>query len=334
MTRRLAFWSGLSVGLLWVSTGFAEPTAADRATARSLAGEGYQALQDKDYATAADRFRRADTLIHAPTLMIDWARSLVGLGKLVEAQERYEQIVREGVDAKSPRSWQRALKDAVNELAQLKPRLAWLTISVSGSDEAHVTVDEAHVTIDGAPVPSAALGVRRAVNPGSLQVRVQANGFLGQKKAVELREGAEEALSFQLEPDLEPQTASAEKVAAPAKAPVTSQDHTPMYVAFGVSAAGLAVGAISGGLALSKESDLSAVCNADHNCPSSHEDTLRAYHTFGTISAVGFAVGVAGAGVGTTLWLLNRGKGNAAPAQGVVVHPYLGLGSVGAVGSF
>ncbi|HYQ26960.1 MAG TPA: hypothetical protein VER04_07070 [Polyangiaceae bacterium] len=334
MTRRLAFWSGLSVGLLWVSTSCAEPTAADRATARSLAGEGYQALQDKDYATAADRFRRADALIHAPTLMIDWARSLVGLGKLVEAQERYEQILREGVDAKAPKPWQRALKDAGSELTQLKPRLAWITISVSGSDDARLSVDEAHVTIDGAPVPTAALGVRRAVNPGSLQVRVQAKGFLGQKKTVELREGAEEALTFQLEPDPELQASSLVKSTPPAEAPVTSHKHTPMYVAFGVSAAGLAVGAITGGLALSKNSDLSAVCNADHDCPSSHEDTLRAYHTFGTLSAVGFGVGVAGAGVGVTMWLMNRGKGNATPTHGVVVHPYVGLGSVGAVGSF
>src|SRR5450432_4669336 len=132
MTHRLGFWSGLTAVLLCAGSALAEPSAADRATARSLAGEGYQALQTKDYATATDRFSRADSLVHAPTLMIDWARSLVGLGKLVEAQERYEQVIREGVDAKAPKSWQRALADANTELAELKPRLAWLTITVSG----------------------------------------------------------------------------------------------------------------------------------------------------------------------------------------------------------
>jgi hypothetical protein len=334
MTRRLAFWSGLSVGLLWVSSSCAEPSAADRATARSLAGEGYQALQDKDYATATDRFRRADALVHAPTLMIDWARSLVGLGKLVEAQERYEQIVREGVDAKAPKSWQRALKDAVTELAQLKPRLAWITISVSSRDDAHMTIDAAQVTVDEVQVPPAAIGVRRAVNPGSLQVRVQAKGFVGQKKTVVLGESAEEAVSFQLEPDREVQSVSSVSVAPSEPAPVTPHNHTPVYVAFGVSAAGLIVGAVSGGLAMSKNSDLAAVCNADHDCPSKYQDTIRAYDTLSAISGAGFAVGVAGAGVGVTLWLLNRGKSNAAPAQGVIVHPYLGLGNVGAVGSF
>lgn len=327
MTRRLAFWSCLGVGMLWVGTSCAEPNAADRATARSLAGEGYQALQDKDYATATDRFSRADALVHAPTLMIDWARSLVGLGKLVEAQERYEQIVREGVDAKAPKSWQRALKEAVTELAQLKPRLAWITISVSGSQDAHVTIDEVSV-------PPAAIGVRRAVNPGTFQVRVQAKGFLAQKKTIELSEGGEEAASFQLEPD--PDAHVVHVVQAPPRAPtpVVHHNRTPMYVAFGVSAAGLAVGAISGGLFLSKHSDLAQTCNADLDCPSSETDKVRAYDTLAIISPVGFAVCGVGAGVGLSWWLLNRDTRTPAPAKGVLVHPYLGFGSVGASGTF
>jgi hypothetical protein len=69
--------SSVAAGLLWVSAATAEPSAADRATARSLAGEGFQALQSKDYAAAADRFGRADALVHAPTLTLDWARALV-----------------------------------------------------------------------------------------------------------------------------------------------------------------------------------------------------------------------------------------------------------------
>jgi hypothetical protein len=292
-----------------------------------LAGEGYQALQDRDFATATDRFSRADALVHAPTLMIDWARSLVGLGKLVEAQERYEQIVREGVDAKAPKSWRRALSDAGAELTQLKPRLSWITISVSGAEDAHVT-------IDGVAVPPAAIGVRRAVNPGSLDVRVEANGFLGQQRTVELREGAEEAAEFALEPD--PAARAVTPVEAPPPAPAAVKQHKPtaMYVAFGVSAAGLAVGLVSGSLFLAKGSDLHGVCNSDNACESSQEKDIKQYDTLGYIATAGYAVAVAGAGVGVTLWLLNRDTGRPASAKGMVVHPYVGLGSVGAVGSF
>ena len=192
MVRKLGFGSALFVSLLWAASALADPSAEDRATARSLAGEGYQALQTKDYSTAVDRFSRAGRPGARPTLMIDWARSLeVGLGKLVEAQERYEQIIREGVDAKAPKSWLRALTDATSEVAEIKPRLAWVTITVNGSNDARVT-------IDGTAVPPAAIGVRRAVNPGQHIVRIGAKGFLKQQKSVELAEGSDGSVDFQL----------------------------------------------------------------------------------------------------------------------------------------
>jgi len=106
-----------------------------------------------------------------------------------------------------------------------------------------------------------------------------------------------------------------------------------MYVAFGVSGAGFVFGGVTGALALGKRSDLSKACNSDHACQSSQRDEVSSYHTLGTLSGVGFALGVAGAGTGVALWLLNRDSAPA-PAQGLVVHPYVGVGSVGAVGSF
>ncbi len=323
LSRCSGFLTGLALGLLWAGAALADPSPADRATARSLAGEGYQALQDKDYATAADRFSRADALVHAPTLMIDWARSLVGLGKLVEAQERYEQIVRDGVDAKAPRSWHRALADAYTELAELKPRLGWLTISVTGSSQPNVTIDDA-------PVPVAAIGIRRAVNPGSLTVHVQAEGFLPQTKKLELAEGATSAIDFSLAPA--PVTESPHEPAPLAPPPEKPRDFTPAYVAFAAGGVGLVVGGVAGTLALNKRSELKKVC-IDEGCPGSRASDISTYHVLGTTSGVGFAVGVAGVGAGLGLWLLNRHS--ASPAkQGSVVYPYFGLNSIGAVGRF
>src|SRR6266851_3038867 len=80
----------------------AQPSASDRATARALAEEGGEALDRKNYEIAADRFARADALVHAPTLSIELARAQVGLRKFVEAQETYLRIIREGVAPGSP----------------------------------------------------------------------------------------------------------------------------------------------------------------------------------------------------------------------------------------
>src|SRR5689334_8135308 len=129
----------------------AEPNEADRATARALALEGHTALQNKDYKTAVDRFARADALVHAPTLVVDLARALQGVGRFVEAHEKYELVLREGVDANSPKSWTRALEEAKKELDALKPRLAWITVVLKDPPDATVK-------IDGILVPLAAVG--------------------------------------------------------------------------------------------------------------------------------------------------------------------------------
>ena len=70
---------------------------ADRATARELGQQGFQALDAKDYKTAEDRLRRADQLVHAPTLLLGLARAEAGLHRYVHAQETYQRIIREGV---------------------------------------------------------------------------------------------------------------------------------------------------------------------------------------------------------------------------------------------
>ncbi len=330
MTRRLSPWvSGIAAALLWVGGAHAEPTAADRATARSLADEGYTALEDKHYAEAADRFSRADALVHAPTLVLDLARSLVGLGQFVEAQERYELIIREGVAAKAPPSWQRALTDAKAELARLKPRLSWVTITVTGSSDASVTVD-------GVAVPAAAIGVRRALNPGAHNVAVSAPGYLARHKALNLAEGEEGAVAFALEVDPEQQVVPAPVPKAPVvvnDTPEPKRSRVPMYVAFGVAGAGFVVGGVTGALWLGKRSTLQKQCPDPDHCPPESADTVTAYHTLGIVSGTGFIVGVAGVATGVTLWLLDS-KSASTPARGLLVRPYVGLGSIGAVGSF
>ncbi|HEY8943179.1 MAG TPA: PEGA domain-containing protein, partial [Polyangiaceae bacterium] len=185
-----------SAGLV-LSLGFpvrAEVSAADREQARKLAAEGFEALERKDYATAEDRFRRADAIIHAPTLVVDHARALVGLGRLVEAHERYELVLREGIAPNAPWQWRSAHADAERELEEIKPRLAWLTLRVLGPSKPVVLVDNKNV-------PLAALGVRRATDPGTHSVTVSAPGYLPKEEIVSLDEGETVSLEVELEVD-------------------------------------------------------------------------------------------------------------------------------------
>jgi hypothetical protein len=86
-SRRLCAVAFFLVAALPSSLAHAEPSSADRVSARSLAAEGRRALRAGDFTTAADRFARADGLVHAPTLPLGLARAQVGLGKLVAAQD-------------------------------------------------------------------------------------------------------------------------------------------------------------------------------------------------------------------------------------------------------
>jgi hypothetical protein len=316
---------GLLCAVLLASPAWAEPNEADRATARSLALEGHAALQSKDYETAADRFGRADSLVHAPTLVVDWARALQGLGRFVEAHEKYEQVLREGVTSSSPKSWTRALEDAKKELNALKPRLGWVIVVLKEPAEATVTIDDV-------VVPAAALGVKRAADPGFPEVKATAPGYEPFKQTVTVGPGEEKTLEIAM--------IKAPEVAA---APTPPSDEVyrgrpsqtlriASYVVLGVGGAGLLAGGVTGAMMLKKRSDLRSEC-VDGTCRSSSTKKISTYHTYGTVSAATLAVGVVGLGTGVVL-LLTEPKQEATGDAQLRWRPLIGPGLVGAEGTF
>src|SRR5437763_17177259 len=124
MNVRRCFASLLVVLALAPAPAFAgDVSDVDRATARALTLEGYEALDRKDYATAADRFTRADAMYHVPTVTLGLAHAEVGLGKLVSALASYSRIMREGVPANAPPAFTKAVDDARREIESLTQRI-------------------------------------------------------------------------------------------------------------------------------------------------------------------------------------------------------------------
>jgi hypothetical protein len=316
------------------SVAAAAPSELDRSMARSLAAEGYEALVAKRYQTAEDRLRRADALVHAPTIVVDHARALVGLGRLLEARERYQLVIREGVDAKAPPSWKQAYADAEKEDAALDARFAWLIVRVDGPSNPSVTVD-------GVPVPVNALGARRAMDPGLRAVVVTAPGYVSADQSVTLREGEERELAFVLKPppSVDLSDADSRQPSAPATPAESAKPRWPMWAAFGAGGVGLVVGSVTGALAIGAHSDLKSQCKGPKgSCqPVSLEEKRRMegdvsrYRTLGTLSGIGFGVGVAGAAAGVVLLLTGKPKTEAAALPLV---PLVGPGTVGVEGRF
>jgi hypothetical protein len=101
-------------------------------------------------------------------------------------------------------------------------------------------------------------------------------------------------------------------------------------VAFGVGGAGLLLGVITGGIALGDHGSLSSKASGG-SVPATSQGDLNSYHTMGAVSTVGFVVAGVGAAAGVVL-LLTAPKETT--GSGFHVTPTIGLGSIGAVGTF
>jgi len=354
--HRLAGKPAAAAVSLALALAFAPPALAqsdaDRATARSLGQDGQAALDSKDYKTAEDRFRRADKLVHAPTLMLGLARSLAGNGKYVEAQETYNRMVREGLPPGAPDVFKKALEDAKREVDQISPKVCGVTITVQAAGGGEVP--SAKVTLDEAAVNVASLGVRREIDPGGHVLRVTADGFKPAEVRFSVTDGGSinEPVTLDKDPNavVAPTTTATTASTTPTGAPPSSstppQPEQPAtkshggsalpWVAFGVGGAGLAVGAVTGIIAMGKHSDLAKACT-NGVCGPDQQSSLDSYHSMGTISTIGFIVGGVGVAAGVVLLLAQpkaEASASAAPAAGLHVFPVVGPGSLGAVGSF
>jgi hypothetical protein len=338
----LAVSSGVSVAsvltILTISSPALAQTDSDKATARELAKEGADALEKKDFAKAEDRFTRADKLFHAPTLVLGLARAQVGLGKLVAAQENYHSILREELTPNAPEAFVQAQADARKELTALTPQVPWVVLSVEGASD----LSQAKVKIGSDVVPAAALGVKRAIDPGEHTVRVELPGYEPAEKTFSVTPGATASVSVTLSParpDAPPKgTSGPVEPPPPSGGGLFPHQDVVGIVLLGVGSAGVVVGAVTGALALQKHDDLVAAGCTDAGCPASQQEALGSYHTLGTLSTAGFITGGVGLAAGLVLVLTAPKapkKLDAAPAAfAPVVRPYFGAGEIGVVGRF
>jgi hypothetical protein len=325
------------------------PSPADRTTARRLGSEGLSALKNQDFDTAADRFERANDLVSAPSFLVLLARARVGQGRLVEAYEIYRTIIREGVQPGNPEAFKRALVEAKQEVKALEPRLAWVSVNVVGAKP-----NQVEVTLNGSVIPSAALGAQRPADPGHLHVEAKAEGYRAAQADVQLVEGQHlptiELRMVEL-PKTEPVAATVNDQQQPI---MTSNGGEPSlisqsalgYIAIGLGGAGLAVGTVTGIIALNRRQDLDAFpCDTERSFGNTcvvldpdgkfERDALATdsdMKTFANAATVSFIAG--GALALTGLILLATAPEDPERSGHLSVHPYVGFGSIGAVGTF
>lgn len=186
----------LTATLLAAPAALAEPSPADRETARNLMKQGDTAFAAKDFTGALKAYGAANAIMQVPSTGLPLAKAQVEKGLLIEARDTLLQVARHPHDANEPAAFAKA-RDEASALAQkIAPLIPSLLITIEGapSDAA------VEITVDGTIVSAAALTAPRKMNPGAHVITASAPGFRTETANVTLKEGQNEKLALKLTP--------------------------------------------------------------------------------------------------------------------------------------
>ena len=301
-------WLAVLVLMLVPGLAHGQGDDATRRAARNLGVSGVEAYEAKDYATAGEKLDKAYRVLKAPSLGLWSARALIKLNRLVEAAERYQEVMRLAVTSGDQAVQDQAKADAARELDQLSPQIPNVVVEIVGANPDEVSID-----IDGSPMSAALIGEKRPVNPGRHKLLATSAGqttsgevelATGQTKTVTLRFAGTSGALVQTNSAMPATATPASPSSAPDEAPAQagSSRRTLAFVAIGVGGAGLALGAVTGFLALGKKKEIddNPLCKGG-NCLRSEQSLVEGYNTLRSVSGAGLIAGAAIAAVGVVI---------------------------------
>lgn len=273
--------------------------SASISAARALGTSGVEAYLDGRYEQATDELEKAYAILRVPSLALWSGRALDKRGRLVEAAERYTEAADLQLPAGDAAVQKQAVSEAAAELAKLRPRIPSLTVQLVGAE-----ASEVEVQLDGKPLRASLIGSPRLVNPGAHEV-VATRGSQRVSATETLTEGQRKSVELRLEPALSPTPASNTGVTAGADVGPSprSSRKTWAIVALATGGAGLALGGVTGALALGKRKELedSGLCN--DGCAPSTAGDVDSLDRYRLLSTIGFIAGGALAAGGVVLWV-------------------------------
>jgi hypothetical protein len=346
---RTILFSAAGILLILAPTTALGQTDLERAAAREAADTGRAQFDAGRYAEAIDSFSRAQQLVAAPPHLLYLARAQAKLGKLVEAHENYLKITRETLPPKSPKAFLEAESAAERELEAVEARLPSVTIAVQGAPATDVSVQ-----MDGTTLSSAMVGIPLPVDPGQHVFAARGASAQSAPVTVTVSEGAKETVMLTLRASTPAAAGAAEPGASTsaglASEPLTSDTvhsnrsglRVGSYVAFGVGAVGLGLGAyflVKSSSTRSSSNTLFDACGPTNSCTSAQVDQINGKdddaNTQRNLGVGALVVGGVGVATGVTLLILSSGHG-AAAAQNNAPHvtPLFGFRSLGLAGTF
>jgi len=302
------------VAFFTASHGAAADVEPDKATARELFYDASRAMAAGDYASAADLFGKSHQLYATPTAALGEARALVQVGRLVEAHERYQEIVNRPLAADASAAFHSAVESAQQERETVR-RLIPMLVIVVGDD------GPAEVVLDGEVLPAAALGSKRPVDPGRHHIRATRPDALPFSTEVDVAQGEVLEVSIELRESapavVAPPTPSVRKetVLTPPRDDSTDLQAGIGWTLVGLGALGGVVWGVTGAAYLEEQASVDAECGADKLCSQDGLDAADSGRTLGVINTVSFIGALAALGVGLTLVLTAEDDPDAVSVQ-------------------
>ncbi len=267
-----------------------------RTAARALAAQGSAAFEQRDFEGALTLFQRASAIIPAPTITLMEARTLVELGRLVEALERYGATERMVALDPTNATFLEAATAAQRETESVLQRMPTLRVRVDGALPGELL----EIEVDGKKVQPALAAVDRPSDPGPHRIEARTSSGRTALRELTLAERAHEDVVLVLGP-----------VPPPAPPPVAKNQGNPARtLGYGLVISGAAftlAGTVTGVVALGHKSDLDAVCHP--GCPPNMAGTLDAYRRERAASYATFALGGVALATGTYLVLSHPARG-------------------------
>ena len=315
---------------LWRATAamsFAASTAAAQGNpspADALFDKGVEDMGGGRFAAACPAIAESLRLDPRPGTLFTLAECESKWGKGAAALRYYKQYLEQvaalpaAQQGKHGERKQRAA-DAVKRLA---PSLSRVTLSLAAGAPRGL-----EIVLDGERVDASSLGKPLDLDPGQHTAVVRG---AGKDRSQSFSVAPGEARQMTLEPPgSEPPLApppSSPPAAAAERADGAPTRRTIMYAAAGVGAAGLVAGSIGGAVALSKKSDVNKGCVA-LLCSAAGQRAVESGRSAALVGTIGFGVALLGAGVATTLFLLDRRA--QAPSSSLRWSPLLARSSGG-----
>lgn len=305
---RLLFAAALALTLQSTAARAQDP---HKEAADALFKEGRAAVLRGDYAIACTRFRDSDKLDPALGTKFNIADCEEHLGHVATAWALYNEIAPKFAPTDD------RVQISKDHVSSLEKRLPKLVIRLA-PEAAGATI-----TRDGEALDPASLGVSVPLDPGAHKVIVSAPGREPRTYDVDAKEAAWIDITVAPGAAIKAAPTGTSLPTATLPTATATEDSAPLrrnlgFVSGGVGLVGIAIGAVTGILAIGDKDTVGKFCNAQTCTDQKGLDAARDGRTVSAVSTASFAIGAAALAAGVVLVLTSKSgaKSVVSPAAG------------------